>query len=255
MLRYIWRIISLFFLLALSHPNVCAKDSEGKLSARPQAVFYGFYADVNVLDPIIHIFDPNRMGMDASLQVDLFHRLYPSFTMGYQTYDASGKYNYPIPAENATYEVRGLYYKVGVAANIWRKNYYKKLNPIAYIGANFAWSPRFSSHLSGYPMDNSFWNEGAENGYLSHEFDRNKACWLEVLMGMKAPVARHFCLGVEVMFKPFLRVKEVEEDGYVIHHSYAPGYGSKINSKWGFRYTLSYYFSFFKGGAVNQDAY
>lgn len=253
-LRYIWRIISLSLLLLIAHPSF-AERSDKKTGERPQAVFYGFYVDLDVLDPIIHIFNKDRMGLDASLQVDLFHRLYPSFTMGYQQYDASGKYSYPIPSDDILYKVRGLYYKVGVTANVWKKDYGRKLNPIAYIGANFGWSPHFDSELSGYPMDNQFWNGGADNTKFSLDYGKNKARWLEIALGLKAPVAGMFCLGAEAMFKPLLKIDAVEGDGFVVHHSYAPGYGSQKNGKWGFRYTLSYYFSFFNGETKEVEGY
>lgn len=251
-LNYTWKTISLLLSLLVCLPAFADRGNR-KQGERPQAVFYGFYVDLDVLDPIIHIFYRDRMGLDASIQADLFHRLYPSFTIGYHHFDASGKYNYPIPAENCHYEVNGLYYKVGVAANVWRKNFRRQLNPIAYVGANFGWSPRFSSDLSGYPVDNQFWNGVGERQTFSLKYDKNRARWMEILVGMKAPVAKKFCLGGEVMFKPFLSVDKVEQDGYSVQHSYAPGYGSKKNGKWSFRYTLSYYFSFFKGGASDSE--
>jgi len=33
-----------------------------------------------------------------------------------------------------------------------------------------------------------------------------------------------------------------ENDLYLITPSYAPGYGDKEDGKWGFRYTISYFF-------------
>lgn len=254
-LRYIWRIINCSLLLLLCLPTFAGDRHNRKPNERPQAVFYGFYADLDVLDPIIHIFNKDRMGIDASLQVDLFHRLYPSFTVGYQTFDASSKYDYPIPANDIHYEVKGMYYKVGVAANVWRKNYFRKLNPIAYVGVDFGWSPRFKSELSGYPVDNAFWNKDSESTTFALTYEKNKARWMDILIGMKAPIAGKFCLGGEVMFKPFLSVDKVEGDGYSVRHSYAPGYGSKKNGKWAFRYTLSYYFSFFKGEPTDVGTY
>lgn len=251
-LRYIWRITNLSLLLLVCLPSFAERT---KLpSERPQTVFYGFYADLDVLDPIIHIFNKDRMGLNASVQADFFHVLYPSFTMGYQYFNASGKYNYPIPAENPCYEVKGLYYKVGVAANVWKKNYFKKLNPIAYVGANFGWSPRFKSELSGYPVDNGFWDGGSDKNFALN-YDKNKAKWLEIMVGMKAPIAGKFCMGGEAMFKPLLKINTVEGAGYCVNHSYAPGYGSKINGKWSFRYTLSYYFSFFKKETAIDQTY
>ena len=244
--------------LSLSVLSAYAEGDAGKskkVSPKPQAVLYGCYVDVDVMDPILHVFDKSRNGIDASLEVDLFHRLYPSFVLGYQTHDASDTYNYPIPAEDVCYKVDGLYYKVGLSVNVWKRNYYKKLNPISYIGLNYGCSPNFNAEISGYPIDNGMWGgEDRTEGTLSYH-GKNKARWGEVFLGMKAPVAGHFCLGVEVMLKLLLHTETKDETAYHIHHSYAPGFGSEKNGKWGFRYTLSYYFSFYRGSVDDEETY
>lgn len=257
MSRYIWRIISVC-LLALSCVPVYSEGQSGKskkASEKPQMALYGCYVDVDVMDPIIHLFDASRMGFDASFEVDLFHRIYPTFVFGYQSYDASGKYDYPVPAENLCYEVDGRYFKVGISANVWKKNYLRKLNPISYIGVNFGCSPDFNAEISGYPIDNGLWNTEDRSGNLFSYKGKNSARWGEAFVGMKAPVAGHFCLGVEVMFKALLHAKTKEDTPYKIHHSYVPGFGSEKNGKWGFRYTLSYYFSFYRGSVADDEMY
>lgn len=254
--KYIWRIINLLLFVSLCAPSFsAAKDKEKKTEEKPQTVLYGLYVDLDVMDPIIHIFDNSRNGLSASAELDLFHRLYPTFVAGYQKFDASDKYDYPVPSDKIRYEVSGMYYKVGVSCNVWKKNYFKKINPISYVGLNFAWSSKFSSKLDGYPLSNEYWEDSEnEMSYFSYD-KKNDAIWLDIFVGMKAPVAKHFCLGAEVMFKPVLRIDAENGDGYQVHHSYAPGYGSKINSKWGFRYTLSYYFSFFDKEPADVDEY
>lgn len=258
MSRYIWRIISVCLLWALSLPAYSDDSHDGKSKKaveKPQAVLYGCYVDLDVMDPIIHVFDDTRNGLDASLEVDLFHRIYPTFVLGYQSYDASGKYDYPIPAEDASYQVDGLYFKVGLSVNIWKKNYFKKLNPISYFGLNFGCAPNFDAKIGGYPIDNGYWNsKNGEVPMLSYD-GKSLARWGEALVGMKAPIAGHFCLGVEVLFKALLYSKAKDETAYKIHYSYVPGYGSEKNGRWGFRYTLSYYFSFYKGNSTADETY
>lgn len=253
--KYIWRIINLFLLLSFCVPASAAKDKDKKEVEKPRTTIYGLYVDLDVMDPIVHIFDNGRNGLDASLELDLFHRFYPTFVAGYQKYDVSDKYDYPVPSDKIRYEVSGMYYKAGLSFNVWKKNYSKKINPISYVGLNFAWSSKFSSVLDGYPISNEYWDSAeSEVDYFSYN-KKNNAIWMEILVGMKAPVTKHFCLGVEVMYKPILRINAEDGEGYEVHHSYAPGYGSKINSKWGFRYTLSYYFSFFRNEPADVDEY
>ncbi len=254
--KYIWRIISLSLSIFFCAPVSSADRGNGKKEEeKPQAVVYGLYADLDVMDPIIHLFNDDRNGLDASLELDLFHRIYPSFVAGFQKYDASDKYDYPVPSDKIHYEVSGMYYKAGVSFNVWKKNYFKKINPISYVGVNFAWSRRFSSKLDGYPIPNAYWDDAdSEMDYFSYD-RKNDAIWMEIFVGMKAPVFKQFCLGAEVMYKPILRIDAECGNGYEVHHSYAPGYGSKVNNKWGFRYVLSYYFSFFGKQPSDVDEY
>ena len=245
-------------LLAFCLPSYAESeqsDKSKKPAPKPQAVLYGCYVDVDVMDPILHVFDASSMGYNASLEVDLFHRIYPSFVLGYQSHDASDKYNYPIPAGDLCYKVDGLYFKVGLSANVWRKDYFRKLNPISYIGLNYGCAPNFNAEISGYPIDNGYWNtDGEEQTTLSYK-GKNSARWGEVFLGMKAPVAGHFCLGVEVLFKLLLHTDVKGDTSYRIHHSYAPGFGSEKNGRWGFRYVLSYYFSFYNSPAAISETY
>ena len=245
-------------LLAFCLPSYAESeqsDKSKKPAPKPQAVLYGCYVDVDVMDPILHVFDASSMGYNASLEVDLFHRIYPSFVLGYQSHDASDKYNYPIPAGDLCYKVDGLYFKVGLSANVWRKDYFRKLNPISYIGLNYGCAPNFNAEISGYPIDNGYWNtDGEEQTTLSYK-GKNSARWGEVFLGMKAPVAGHFCLGVEVLFKLLLHTDVKGDTSSRIHHSYAPGFGSEKNGRWGFRYVLSYYFSFYNSPAAISETY
>lgn len=235
--NYIWRIISLCALLWFGISETFSKE---RVRPAGMETFYGFSVGLDVLHPMMHIFNHDRMGVNADVQVDLWHKLYPTVVVGYDWFDASDEYSYPVEATNNLYKVNGLYFKVGAMYNIWKKDYSKEINPIAYIGLNYAISPRYRYTIENYPISNSYWN--SDSGSTFSHSGNTTSQWGEFLLGVKAPIAGHFCLGFEVMYKLFLHIKDQKVDNYTIHQSHSPGFGDQESGRWGFRYTISYFF-------------
>lgn len=232
---YIWKIISVLLLFSVS----ISVDAKEKSDGHPQETLYGVFVDADILHPIFHLFNHDRMGLNADIQIDLWHKLYPTFTVGYDWFDASDEYAYPVAANNNLYKVEGLYFRVGALYNIWKKNYSKPLNPMAFLGVNYGCSPHFQYTIENYPINNEYWstnnNTFQANGYtVSH--------WGEVVGGVKAPIAKNFCMGFEVMYKFLLHIRDQQSGNNLIHQSYSPGFGDKESGMWGFRYTISYFF-------------
>ena len=236
--NFFWRIISVFLLFAGYAINMHAKERE---KGKPLKTLYGLSLDVDVLQPAMHIFNEDRFGLNADVQIDLWHKLFPTFLVGFDKYDASDEYSYPLAAKGNLYKVSGLYFKVGAYYNVWKKDYQKDLNPVGYIGINYAFAPKYSYTIENYPINNGYWNE--EDSFSLFNADgRTFSNWGEVLVGLRSPIAKNFCLGFEVMFKMFLHMKDQKIGNDVIHQSYSPGFGDQESGKWGFRYTISYFF-------------
>lgn len=249
--HYIWRIISIALLF-----NCFSAEAKNDKQGKPEMVFYGFSVGLDVLHPILHIFNHDRMGVNADLQFDLWHKLYPTFVVGYDWFDGSDEYDYPIPATNNLYKVNGLYFKIGASYNVWRKNYKKPLNPIAYFGISYACSPGYKYEIANYPISNNYWNKDSEKKFNSKGHTTSQ--WGEIAIGVKAPIAKGFCLGFEAMFKLFLHINEQHDGKDVIHQTYSPEFGDKESGKWGFRYTLNYFFPTSKkrlGSTDNNNEY
>lgn len=232
---YIWKIISVLLLFSVS----ISVDAKEKSDGHPQETLYGVFVDADILHPIFHLFNHDRMGLNADIQIDLWHKLYPTFTVGYDWFDASDEYAYPVAANNNLYKVEGLYFRVGALYNIWKKNYSKPLNPMAFLGVNYGCSPHFQYTIENYPINNEYWSAKnttfqASGHTVSH--------WSEVVGGVKAPIAKNFCMGFEVMYKFLLHIRDQQSGNNLIHQSYSPGFGDKESGMWGFRYTISYFF-------------
>ena len=232
---YIWKIISVLLLFSVT----MSVDAKSKSEERPQKTLYGVFVDADILHPIFHLFNHDRMGLNADIQIDLWHKLYPTITIGYDWFNASDEYSYPIAANNNLYKVEGLYFKTGLLYNIWKKDYSKALNPMAFLGVNYGCSPHFQYTIENYPINNEYWS--AKNTTFQAN-GHTTSHWGEVVGGVKAPIAKNFCMGFEVMYKFLLHIKDQQSGNNLIHQSYSPGFGDKESGMWGFRYTISYFF-------------
>lgn len=231
--NFFWKTTISIFLLIVCSSLASAKEKGD------EKVLYGFSVNVDLLHPLLHLFNQDRMGLNADIQFDLWHKLYPTVVVGYDWYDASDEYAYPIPATNNHYDVNGLYFKIGATYNIWKKDFSKALNPIGYVGMNYGCAPRYKFNIENYPLSDSYWGSQKNNFNAT---GHTSAHWGEFLLGVRAPVAQNFCLGFEVMLKLFLNIKEQNVNGASIRQTYAPGFGDKETGKWGFRYTVGYFF-------------
>jgi hypothetical protein len=239
MSTYIWRIISVLLVLS---GNIFISAAQQKESGHDK-IFHGLFIDFDLIDPVFSAFNKDKFGLNASIQADLFHSIFPVVEIGYAHYDATSDYAYLpdliIQPDNYKYTIHGFYYKIGVNLNLLKTKTESKLSPSGYIGIRYAISP-FWYDIENLLITDMYWNETAT-------FNANGSTigqWGEVLLGVRTPVYKNFCLGADVRFKLFLYIEEKETDNKLIRQSYAPGFGNQDEGKWGFRYTISYFFPF-----------
>lgn len=236
--KYSSKITKWIVILILLHSTtfLFAENKEKKWEGK---TFYGLSVDFDVFSPILHIFNKDRFGLNASVQADFFHHLYPEIVVGYEQFDATNRYSYELSASNNLYKVNGMYMKFGAAYNLWKKDPNKMVIPSVCIGMMYAIAPQYSFEIKNYPIDNNYWGE------ISNQFSskgKTTAHWGEVFVGLKTPIVNGLCLGWEVIYRLPLYAKLQNINNDIIHQSYAPGYGNKEYGKWGFRYTISYFF-------------
>lgn len=238
MSKYFSRIIKWITILILinSISTLFASEKKKRWDGK---TFYGISVDLDIFSPILHIFKEDRFGLNASVQADFFHHLYPEIVVGYDRFDASDEYSYSEPISNNLYKVEGIYFKIGAAYNLWKKDPNKMVIPAAYIGINYAISPQYSYEIKNYPINNNYWS-GSPIEISSK--GKTTAQWAEIFAGLKTPLVNGFCLGWEVIYKLPMYAKVQRDGNNIYHQSYAPGYGDKEYGKWGFRYTISYFF-------------
>jgi hypothetical protein len=237
---YILKTISLLLLIWGNTFFIIAGEKEDH-----KKLFYGFSVDFDLAEPFLSMLSSNKFGLNASIQADLFHTVYPILEVGYATYEGASDYAYIpdliVQPDNYSYRVNGTYYKIGVDFNLLEKDFTKKIIPIGYLGIRYGISP-FSYKIENLAVEDFYW----EQTYLFNAKGSTVGQWAEFVAGVKTPVYKNICVGVSVRFRQFLYIQEKQEGDKIIRQSYAPGFGDKDDGKWGFRYTVGYFFPFTK---------
>jgi len=236
---YILKTISLLLLWGNTF-FIAAGEKENH-----KRLFYGFFVDVDLAEPFLSMLSPNKFGVNASVQANFSHTVFPILEVGYATYEGAPDYSYIpdliVQPDNYSYFINGTYYKVGVNFNLLAKDFTKNLIPIGYLGIRYGVSP-FNYRIENLVVKDFYW----EQTYSFNAQGATTAQWAEFLAGVQTPIYKNICLGVSVRFKQFLYIQEKEERNKIIRQSYAPGFGDKDDGKWSFRYTVSYFFPFTK---------
>lgn len=242
-LRYSWLVTSSLFITSVFAQNKEVKEVDDDWNLTSSKAFYGFSVYTDIAGPITSIVKDGKTDFSFGIDVDLFHTIFPTFEAGYSKYDATESYNYSLQQlSNYSYTCNGSYYKIGLNFNFLNDGRGKKVIPLLYIGAKFAFSP---SHfdIENVRFQNEYWNFDK-----TYSASGNSICrWAEFAVGLRYPIAKFFCMGVEGKLREFgkAKTKTIEmSDGSSldINQSYSPGYGNMNGSKWGVKYTLGYFF-------------
>ncbi len=233
MLKYIWSSLALLCV------SVGAYGADSTVVSNRW--YKGFFLDVDVVEPAVSLFEDQHKGANASLSVNLKNVFFPTLLVGYASYDASSDYSsYVLQPDNYTYKVKGPYFKVGLDFNMIKST--QEFKPTCYIGARYAFSC-YNYDIQNVAVSQSEWGSNATINKSSSTF----AQWGEFLGGVRVPVYKRFYLGFEGCYKWSFSPKTdsyINSDGTMvtINQTYAPGFGDKNGTTWGFRYMASFFF-------------
>ncbi len=243
--RYIWLVLSSLFITSVfaqkKNNTPVVEDEWNKTTSRN---FYGVTVYADVAGPITSFFKDSKTDFSFGADVDICHTIFPLFEAGYSKYDATESYNYGglTQYSNYSYTCNGTYYKIGANFNFLNDGRGKKIIPLLYIGAKFAFSPsQFDIENARY--QNVYWNIDKAYSVSGKSFCR----WAEFAVGLRYPIAKFFSMGVEGNLREFGKAKDKiinMPDGVLMNvkQSYSPGYGNFNGSNWSVKYTLGYSF-------------
>lgn len=167
---------------------------------------------------------------EAAVQVDINHKYYPIFEMGYAGANR-------LTASAMNYQGNALFYRLGFDFNIikQKKEVKKQLNNIFLVGGRLGFT-QFDYNLTHIELTNDYW--GAPEISNMNDISTTKL-WFEIVAGVRVEITRNVFIGWNIRIKNML-TKDKAGDFKPWH---IPGYGiNGDGSVWAFNYLLGYKF-------------
>jgi hypothetical protein len=163
---------------------------------------------------------------EAAAQVDLKHKFYPIFELGYAGANKTSN-------DNVNFKTNGLFGRVGVDLNLLSpKKDEKPTSNLFLAGIRFGMS-NFPYSITNVLISDNYWG-----GTESTNFDNKNATklWYEIVVGVRVEVFKNIFMGWSVRSKNMLSQDVAGE----VSPWYVPGFGTNTGSNWGFNYTIGY---------------
>lgn len=224
-LRY---FISLIFCLIAT--SVFANDIKTDSIAdanRKKQIYQGTYIGVDIFNPVATAWRNGRFETSVSVDVDLWHRLFPIAEIGVMTAN--------IKEESYDYATTGCFAKLGANYNFINFKSDRKYDHTFYAGARYAYSYTNYS-LTNAVIEDKYWGE---TGSYNTENQQSSFGWLEVVIGTRVQIYKDFFMGVALQIKALGHFYE----NTPCYPTYIPGYGKYGEDvNFGLNYSLYYRF-------------
>ncbi len=196
-------------------------------SKRRQSVYQGVYLNLDIFNPVAAAWRDGRFETSLTIDVDLWHRLFPVAEVGVMTAN--------IKEELYNYETTGLFAKLGANYNFINFKSDRRYDHTFYAGARYGYSYTKYS-LKDAAIENTYWNE---TGKYSNQNQIANFGWFEVVLGVRVQVYKNFFMSVAMQVKTFGHFYE-DSVSYPTYISGYGKYGEDVN--FGLNYSLSYRF-------------
>jgi hypothetical protein len=190
---------------------------------------YGPRIGINLAPFVGYFTNPQIIGAEASLDLELFPNLFPIFELGFSSTADSIK--------NTSYSSGGAYARLGLDYN-----FLKAIDRSQHhaISAGFRYGTAvFKHHAENITVKSDYWGnlqlDNYENNLNGH--------WIELVGGITAEVAKNFFIGWTVRYKILINP---DMDPQMVP-LLIPGYGKgSLNRGFGVTYSLLYKIPLFK---------
>lgn len=190
-------------------------------------VYQGTYLNLDIFNPVATAWRDGRFETSLTVDVDLWHKLFPVAEIGIMTANIS--------EETYDYATTGCFAKIGANYNFINFKPDRKYDHTFYAGARYAYS--FNQYtLSNAVIENKYWNE---TGKYENANQKSNFGWFEVTLGTRVQIYKDFFMGVALQVKAFGHFYEKTPN----HPTYIAGYGIFGDDVlFGLNYSLSYRF-------------
>jgi hypothetical protein len=163
---------------------------------------------------------------EAGAQVDLKHKYFPVFELGYaganKTTDG-----------NINFKTNGSFDRIGVDINLLRpKKGQKPTNNLFLVGVRLGMT-NFRYNINNISITDDYW---LENQILNYSDIPATKIWYEIVAGIHVEVAKNIYMGWIVRNKNLLTQDVTGNPA----PWYIPGFGINNGTNWGFNYTIGY---------------
>lgn len=224
-LKYFISIIFCFLSATLCAEETLVPDST--FIDRRKEVYQGTYLNLDIFNPIATAWRDGRFEGSLSLDVDLWHRLFPAVEIGVMTAD--------IKEETYKYETIGCFAKLGANYNFINFKSDRRFDHTFYAGFRYGYGYTKYS-LTDVELENAYWDESGEYANLNQEAHFG---WFEVQVGTRVQIYKNFFMGVALQIKTFGHFYD-KSPWFPTYISGYGKYGEDVN--FGLNYSLSYRF-------------
>lgn len=224
-LKYFISIIFCFLSATLCAEETLVPDST--FIDRRKEVYQGTYLNLDIFNPIATAWRDGRFEGSLSLDVDLWHRLFPAVEVGVMTAD--------IKEETYKYETIGCFAKLGANYNFINFKSDRRFDHTFYAGFRYGYGYTKYS-LTDAELENVYWDESGTYANLNQEAHFG---WFEVQVGTRVQIYKNFFMGVALQIKTFGHFYD-KSPWFPTYISGYGKYGEDVN--FGLNYSLSYRF-------------
>lgn len=196
-------------------------------SNRRQQIYQGTYIGIDIFNPVATAWRDGRFETSVSVDVDLWHRLFPIAEIGVMT----GK----ISEESYDYATTGCFAKLGANYNFINFKSDRQYDHTFYAGVRYAYSYTNYS-LTNAVIEDKYWGE---TGSYESTNQTSNFGWLEIVVGTRVQIYKNFFMGVALQIKALGHFYE----NTPCYPTYIPGYGKYGEDvNFGLNYSLYYRF-------------
>jgi hypothetical protein len=226
------KLLIFLFFINITGLNLLYAQEES-LDSISQEDKYGIRIGIDVMNPIISLFDSNTMGLDFVGDIRFMRNYYAAIELGFNEKTKNEDY--------FSFSSKGSYIKVGINYNAY-KNWVGMRNEI-YMGARYGFS-FFEQTLNSYVIN----QHGTYFEPLPNEINTNfndlTAQWIELVFGIKVETLNNLFLGMGIRFNRMISFTAPEN----FANLYVPGFNRVYSNDVGvgFNYTITYFIPLLK---------
>ncbi len=207
--------------------NIKVETDSIKSANRRKQAYQGTYLNLDIFNPVATAWRDGRFETSLTIDVDLWHRLFPVAEFGVMTAN--------INEELYNYETTGCFAKLGANYNFINFNADRRFDHVFYAGLRYAYSYTQYS-LTNATIENKYWEE---SGTYENVNQKSNFGWFEVVVGVRVQIYKNFFMGLSMQVKTFGHFYE-DSPCYPTYIAGYGKYGEDVN--FGLNYSLSYRF-------------